>query len=131
MKHLLKTLGLTIGAILLSGAMFTQLTAQETQETPTPQQQPNAQVMKLPILVDCGPAEIVEALLRKHGEIPTAQALVTWGLPNGQFLRGPMVIWANPKTFSVSIVIMPAVDFACIVMPGANFGPVSSEGKAT
>lgn len=114
---------------MLSGGMLIQPLV--AQETPTPQQQPNSQVMKLPILVDCGPAEVVEALLRNHGEIPTAQALVTWSLPNGQFLRGPMVIWANPKTFSVSIVIMPAVDFACIVMPGANFGPVSSEGKAT
>jgi|TARA_B100001094_G_C18164476_1_gene791240 hypothetical protein len=129
MKHLFKTLTLTIGAILLSGGMLIQPLV--AQETPPPQQEPNQGVMKLPILVDCGPAPVVEKLLRDHGEIPTAQALVTWSLPNGQFLRGPMVIWANPITFSVSIVIMPAVDFACIVMPGANFGPVINEGKST
>jgi hypothetical protein len=129
MKHLFKKLTLTIGAILLSGGMLVQPLV--AQETPTPQVPLDEGVMKLPIMVDCGPAQVVEKLLRSHGEIPTAQALVTWSLPNGQFLRGPMVIWANPETFSVSIVIMPAVDFACIVMPGANFGPVSSEGKAT
>ena len=114
---------------MLSGGMLVQPLV--AQETPTPQVPLDEGVMKLPILVDCGPRPVVEKLLKSHGEIPTAQALVTWSLPNGQFLRGPMVIWANPKTFSVSIVILPAADFACIVMPGANFGPVASEGKAT
>lgn len=100
------------------------------QEAPTPQQDPSQGIMKLPIMVDCGPREVVEKLLRDHGEIPTAQALVTWSLPSGQYLRGPMVIWANPKTFTVSIVIMPAIDFACIVMPGANFSPIYDKGNS-
>jgi|TARA_B110000285_G_scaffold143021_1_gene159824 hypothetical protein len=128
MKHLFKILTLTIGAILLSGGMLMQPVV--AQEAPTPQQDPSQGIMKLPIMVDCGPREVVEKLLRDHGEIPTAQALVTWSLPNGQYLRGPMVIWANPKTFTVSIVIMPAIDFACIVMPGANFSPIYDKGDS-
>ena len=92
MKHLFKILTLTIGAILLSGGMLMQPVV--AQEAPTPQQDPSQGIMKLPIMVDCGPREVVEKLLRDHGEIPTAQALVTWSLQvdsilEDQWLYGP------------------------------------------
>jgi hypothetical protein len=87
-------------------------------------------LVQLPIMVDCGPTQQIDKMLEGYEEIPVAQADVMWRLPSGEFLKGPMTIFANPKQFTISIVIYPAEEFACIAFPGNNFGPYV-EGKKT
>ena len=46
-------------------------------------------------------------------------------------MQGPMTIWINPDTRTVSIVIQPNEDFACLAFPGNDFRPYADDGKKT
>ena len=102
-------------------ATFTSSSAQE-KERPG--------IVQLPILLDCGPTETIAQMVIDYEEIPVAQAEVLWRVPSGEFLSGPMTIFAHPETRTISIVIQPTEEFACIVFPGNNFGPYA-QGKKT
>ena len=95
------------------------------QESPLPNKFNN-----LPIMVDCGTMEDVSALLQKHGEVPTASSMVQWQIPGGGTLSGPMILWVNPDTRTMTITIQPSEGFVCMLLPGTRFAPFI-QGTAT
>jgi len=121
MKNIVYILGL-LCSVAFAGGLITGTSA-------FGQEKPN-QMVQLPIMIDCGPVEEVGKILQKYKELPTAKAMVTWRLPSGQYLSGPMTIWVNPETRTTSITIEPTEGFACVVMPGTDFGPFM-QGSAT
>jgi len=92
--------------------------------------QPTQPMVNLPIMLDCGPAEVIAEMLIGYEEIPVAQAEVIWRIPSGEFRSGPMTIFAHPEKRTVSFVIDIGNSFACIAFPGNNFGPYA-EGTKT
>ena len=94
-------------------------------------QEKNTNLVQLPVMVECGPVDEIANILKKYKEIPTAKAIVTWILPSGQYMQGPMTIWINPDTRTVSIVIQPNEGFACLAFPGNDFGPFISSEQQT
>lgn len=113
-------------ALLITGLLFwvaTSLTVFAQEKNPN--------LVQLPVMVECGPVDEIANILKKYEEIPTAKAIVTWILPSGQYMQGPMTIWINPDTRTVSIVIQPNEDFACLAFPGNDFGPFISSEKQT
>lgn len=94
-------------------------------------QEKKPNLIQLPIMVECGTVNDIASILREYQEIPTAEAIVTWILPNGQFLQGPMTIWINPDSRTMSITIQPSDDFVCMAFPGVEFGPYIKDGKRT
>jgi hypothetical protein len=87
-------------------------------------------LVQLPIMVDCGPTQQIDKILEGYEEVPVAKADVMWRLPSGDFLSGPLTIFAHPEKRTISMVIQPSEDFACIAFPGNNFGPYA-DGKET
>ena len=111
-------------AALILGLLFwvATFTSSSAQERPG--------IVQLPIFLDCGPTETIAQMVIDYEEVPVAQAEVLWRVPTGEFLSGPMTIFAHPEKRTISIVIQPTEDFACIAFPGNNFGPYV-EGKRT
>ena len=87
-------------------------------------------LVQLPILLDCGPTETIAEMLVDFQEVPVAKATVVWRLPTGEFIKGPMTIFAHPTNYTISLVIQPTENFACLAFPGENFGPYV-EGEKT
>jgi len=87
-------------------------------------------LIQLPILLDCGPVEKIAEMLVEYEEVPIASASVVWRLPSGEFIKGPMTIFAHPTDFTISIVIQPTENFACLAFPGNDFGPYT-KGERT
>ena len=85
--------------------------------------QPKQPMVNLPVMLDCGPMEVIAKMLVDYKEVPVAQADVIWKIPNGEYLSGPMTIFANPEDGTVSFVIEIGQGFACIAFPGKRFGP--------
>ena len=101
----------------------TTIHAEENNEPPSKTQ---PKVITLPMMIDCGPVDEVLKMISQYGETPLAKAIVSWKIPNGTILSGPMAIWANPETFTVSVTIQPSPDGMCIVLPGKDFSPFTS-----
>lgn len=80
-------------------------------------------------MVDCGTTEDVSALLKAYGEIPTATSYVQWQIPNGGTLSGPMILWINPETFTMTVTIQPVEGFVCMLLPGKQFAPFLQGNK--
>jgi hypothetical protein len=91
------------------------------------QEQPQFQqgVMRLPIMVDCGPSEVMmKAIVTEYKELPFAQMLVSFTAPNGQVLSGWGKIWVNAETRTWSYVVtFPDSDQVCYFLGGKDFGP--------
>ena len=93
LTHIFSTIAI---ACLLSGAMLTQLTAQEQT---TPQGQPDPKeykmpgMMKLPTFIDCGPYDAILGIVQgQYGEIPFAifeskSSALTSGSQYGYFVK--------------------------------------------
>ena len=113
-------------AALLVGLLFWVATSFTVfaQERP-----PSNTFNSLPIMVDCGTMEDVSALLQKHGEVPTASSIVQWQIPGGGTLSGPMILWINPDTRTMTITIQPAEGFVCMLLPGTQFAPFLQGNK--
>ena len=94
------------------------------------QEKEDPEIVQLPIMVDCGHVDTIAEMLAGYQEVPVAKAIVMWRLPNGEFLTGPLTIFAHPTDRTISMVIQPTEDFACIAFPGNNFGPYV-EGEET
>ena len=90
---------------------------------------PSDKFTSLPIMVDCGTTEDVSALLKAYGEIPTATSFVQWQIPNGGTLSGPMILWINPETFTMTVTIQPVEGFVCMLLPGKQFAPFLQGNK--
>ena len=86
-------------------------------------QEKDPEIVQLPIMVDCGHVDKIAEMLTEYQEVPVAKAHVMWRLPNGDFMTGPLTIFAHPTDRTISMVIQPTEDFACIAFPGNNFGP--------
>ena len=86
-----------------------------------------APIIKLPIMVECGSNEKIQALIRKHGELPFFSGNTLYQTPGGAYV-GRLEVWANPKTRSFTITIRPNEDQTCIVLPGKNLTPYMDEG---
>lgn len=114
-------------ATLLIGLLFWVTTSFTVfaQESP-----PSNKFNNLPMMVDCGTMEDVSALLQKHGEVPTASSMVQWQIPGGGTLSGPMILWVNPDTRTMTITIQPSEGFVCMLLPGTRFAPFI-QGTAT
>ena len=114
-------------ATLLIGLLFWVTTSFTVfaQERP-----PSNKFNNLPMMVDCGTMEDVSALLQKHGEVPTASSMVQWQIPGGGTLSGPMILWVNPDTRTMTITIQPSEGFVCMLLPGTRFAPFI-QGTAT
>ena len=93
-------------------------------------QEKEPEIVQLPIMLDCGHIDKISEMLVEYQEVPVAKATVIWRLPNGEFLTGPLTIFAHPTDRTISMVIQPTEDFACIAFPGNNFGPYV-EGEET
>ena len=93
-------------------------------------QEKDPEIVQLPIMLDCGHVDKIAEMLVEYQEVPVAKATVIWRVPNGEFLTGPLTIFAHPEKRTISMVIQPSEDFACIAFPGNNFGPYV-EGKKT
>jgi len=92
------------------------------------QEQQNQQgVMRLPIMVDCGPSEVMmKAIVTEYKELPFAKMLVSFTAPNGQLLSGYGNIWVNAKTGTWSYVVtFPDSDQVCYFLGGKDFGPAT------
>jgi hypothetical protein len=120
---------------ILIGFLFWLLSATtvfaqpEATPSPTPQV-PNDGIVNLPVMLDCGPIASIMEILQNYKELPTATGDASWRIPNGQMLKGRMVIWINPQTKSFSITIQPNEDMACIFLPGMNFAPFNNPGTS-
>ena len=86
-------------------------------------QEKDPEIVQLPIMVDCGHVDKIAEMLIEYQEVPVAKAYVMWRLPSGEFMTGPLTIFAHPTDRTISMVIQPTEDFACITFPGNNFGP--------
>ena len=91
-------------------------------------QEKSNDLVQLPILLDCGPADKIAEMLVGYKEIPIAIADVMWRLPSGDYLLGSMTVFASPDSKTVSFVVQPkdVDDFACIAFPGNNFQPYNN-----
>ncbi|MAZ97343.1 MAG: hypothetical protein CMP53_07470 [Flavobacteriales bacterium] len=130
MKKLLKIFSILGIACLLSGAMLTQLTAQEQDQQPT---DPNAYkmpgMMKLPTYIDCGPYNEILAIVQgQNGEMPFALFESFIQIPNGQLLKGPAALYVNRETGSWSVVVEIESAGLCITQFGGRFGPAKAPG---
>tara|TARA_B110000444_G_scaffold81181_1_gene76746 strand:- start:2879 stop:3286 length:408 start_codon:yes stop_codon:yes gene_type:complete len=129
LTHIFSTIAI---ACLLSGAMLTQLTAQE-QTTPEGQPDPKDYkmpgMMKLPTFIDCGPYnEILGIVQGQYGEEPFAIFETFIQIPNGQIVTGPSALYVNTETGTWSVVVEIQSSGLCIVNMGKNFGPASKPG---
>lgn len=113
--------------LLSATTVFAQPEAQTPQTAP---QVPNNGIVNLPVMLDCGPITSIMEILANFKELPTATGDATWKIPNGQILKGKMVIWINPQTKSFSITIQPSSEMACIFLPGMNFAPFKTSGTS-
>ena len=94
-------------------------------------QEKSRDLVQLPILLDCGPADKIAEMIVEYQEIPFAKASVIWRLPSGDFFAGYMTVFVSPDRQTVSFVVYPdgQENFACMAFPGNNFGPVISGEK--
>lgn len=113
--------------LLSATTVFAQPEAQTPRATP---QVPNDGIVNLPVMLDCGPITSIMEILQNYKEVPTATGDASWRIPNGQMLKGRMVIWINPDTKSFSITIQPSEEMACIFLPGMNFAPFNNPGTS-
>lgn len=125
MKKLLKTFSTLVIACLLSGAMLTQLTAQEQDQQPAdPNEYKMPGMMKLPTFIDCGPYDAILGIVQgQYGEQPFALFESFIQIPNGQIITGPSALYVNQQTGTWSIVVEIQSSGLCIVQMGKNFGP--------
>jgi hypothetical protein len=129
LTHIFSTIAI---ACLLSGAMLTQLTAQE-QTTPEGQPDPKEYkmpgMMKLPTFIDCGPYDAILGIVQgQYGEMPFAIFESFIQIPNGKIITGPAALYANQETGTWSIVVEIESSGLCIVNMGKNFGPARKPG---
>ena len=108
-------------AVLILGLLFWVATTNTVlaQE----ENKPTVPLVNLPVMLDCGPAEVIAEMLIEYEEVPVAQATVMWRIPSGEYLSGPMTIFAHPENKTVSFVIDISNGYACIAFPGKDFGP--------
>ena len=93
------------------------------------QEQKPSNITPLPILIECGPVQEIESAPLNSNEVPVAEASVSWMIPSGQFITAPLVIWANPSTRSMSMILHVTPEMACLAFPGIEFGPVKPKGN--
>jgi hypothetical protein len=86
---------------------------------------PNTQSLQnLPLFAECGTTQaITDIVVGRYREVPMATADVSWLVPNGTWLQGPMIIWTNPETRTVTITIGVGDEYMCMLLPGQAFGP--------
>tara|TARA_B110000495_G_C22975074_1_gene572620 strand:+ start:695 stop:1045 length:351 start_codon:yes stop_codon:yes gene_type:complete len=113
MKRIWALIVLTWMAVFYAGTAYG-----EEQEQPP---------IRLPLMVECGSNEQIQALIRKHGELPFFSGNTLYQTPGGAFV-GRLEVWANPKTRSFTITIRPSDDKTCIVLPGKDLTPYMDEG---
>ena len=130
MKKLLKTFSTLVIACLLSGAMLTQLTAQEQDQQPQdPNQYKMPGMMKLPTFIDCGPYDAILGIVQgQYGEQPFAIFESFIQIPNGQIITGPSALYVNQQTGTWSVVVEIQSAGLCIVQMGKNFGSAKAPG---
>lgn len=113
-------IGLFVSFILVSSATFAQETPNREDE------QGQIRFMKLPGMVDCSEPAMVDAFLSRYGEIQVAQAKSFIQTPDGTLLEGDLAFYANPETYSYSVVVQfDEIGLWCIVNTGTEFKPVT------
>ena len=109
LTHIFSTIAI---ACLLSGAMLTQLTAQE-QTTPEGQPDPK----------DCGPYKDIMKIINDFGEKPFAQFQGMIQIGGDKMIVGKSLMYVNATTLTWSVVTEVASSGLCITATGKNFAP--------
>lgn len=109
--------GLLLGLLLVFVNVTSPALSQE-------QQIPDG-VIRLPIVVDCGPKDVMlKSIISEYKEIPFAQMTVTFVAPSGQPLQGIGNVWVNAKTRTWSYVVtFPNSEQVCYFIGGKDFAP--------
>tara|TARA_Y200000002_G_scaffold298328_1_gene253067 strand:- start:4876 stop:5397 length:522 start_codon:yes stop_codon:yes gene_type:complete len=139
---LLLFLGMTASATMFSSLSFAiesdDKTITEPEVTPPKGLEgpmiPEQMISRLPIMVDCGPAELLMPdIVAKYAETPFASMDVMFRTPQGQVLSGKGTITVNVTTGTWSyIVSFGEAENICFFLSGSNFGPwVDPQEKQT
>ncbi len=88
-------------------------------------QMPQEVFRSLPILVECGPANVLmPSVVTKYNEAPFAQMKVMFRTPNGQVLQGLGTITVNKDTGTWTYIVnFENTTNMCVFLQGTEFGP--------
>ena len=85
---------------------------------------PNNIIQKWPTLVDCGPTQVILALVKgKYGEIEFLMSNGMVQIPDGRVLNAPTLIYMNPQTSSYTIIAHFPNAISCILTSGKDIQP--------
>lgn len=104
-------------------------------------QEQQVQTYKLPTFIDCGSAEAIDNIVKKHGEIPFAESNGAIIIPPGnQMIQGKTTMYINPANGAYTMVLTLPLPYAqesdnffgiekCIISFGDNFIPFIQSGE--
>lgn len=115
--------------------LFTNVAFSQEAQQPTPNEVPlENNVIRLPIMVDCGPKELImPPITIKAMEQPFAVADTVFTTPTGQLLAGKGTIYVNAdtKTWTLVVGFPDEASNVCYFLSGSNFGPASDYSSKT